>query len=131
MKFKNNGIYTGRIFNSNARTIISRWKFFFIQDNARPHKYGDCKEFLESNYEPNLITMPPYSPDLNPIEKIWGIMKNKVYEIGAREYENRKELKSCMNKTWEEITKEEIRVHIDNLFNSRLIEVIRNGGKLL
>jgi len=42
-----------------------------MQDNARPHTIPEIKTWLEEKgYQ--LIVWPPYSPDLNPIEFIWG-----------------------------------------------------------
>jgi len=33
--------------------------------------------FFQSN-NINILDWPPYSPDLKPIENLWGIIKNKV-----------------------------------------------------
>ena len=55
--------------------------FYFIHDNAKPHKYGLCKEFLDRNYGSNIIEHPAKSPDLNPIEKIWGFIKKIKFMI--------------------------------------------------
>ena len=48
-----------------------------IMDNASFHKSQHTRELIESK-GCTLLYLPPYSPDLNPIEKIWGSMK-KVY----------------------------------------------------
>ena len=66
--------------------------FYFIHDNAKPHKFGPCNDFL-SEYLPHPIEHPPKSPDINPIEKIGGSMKEIIYEHGGKEYSNRKMLK--------------------------------------
>ena len=56
---------------------ISRDVLFFQIDNARYHW---SIEALEFNYENNIkiIDWLPYSPDLNPRESIWAIMKRKI-----------------------------------------------------
>ncbi len=41
-----------------------------------PLPEGGC--FDETPYE--VLNWPPQSPDLNPIEKIWAIMKDKIFE---------------------------------------------------
>ena len=58
---------------------ISRDVLFLQIDNARYHWSIEALEFY---YENNIkiIDWPPYSPDLNPIENIWAIMKIKITE---------------------------------------------------
>ena len=48
-----------------------------IMDNASFHKSKKTRELIES-VECKLIFLPPYSPDLNPIEKFWANMKNWI-----------------------------------------------------
>ena len=49
----------------------------FQHDNAAPHRYGAVVDWLR---EQNFLTMewPPYSPDINPIENVWAIMKRSL-----------------------------------------------------
>jgi len=42
-----------------------------IMDNAAFHKSQKTKELIERK-GCRLVFLPPYSPDLNPIEKFWG-----------------------------------------------------------
>ena len=48
-----------------------------IMDNAPWHKGNDIKELIE-NTGAKLIKLPPYSPDLNPIEHAWANLKHYV-----------------------------------------------------
>jgi len=50
-----------------------------IMDNAAFHKSKRTKELIES-VGCRLIFLPPYSPDLNPIEKFWANMKRWIKE---------------------------------------------------
>ena len=43
-------------------------------DNMRSHHAKDVKKVLEQSGIKYLY-LPPYSPDLNPIEKLWSKMK--------------------------------------------------------
>ena len=48
-----------------------------IMDNASFHKSQRTRELIES-VGCKLIFLPPYSPDLNPIEKFWANMKRLI-----------------------------------------------------
>lgn len=49
----------------------------FIIDNATWHKTKKVKEFCEEN-KITLLFLPPYSPEYNPIERVWSFFKSKV-----------------------------------------------------
>lgn len=48
-----------------------------ILDNATFHKSGKTKELIK-NAGCQLLFLPPYSPDLNPIEIFWANLKAKI-----------------------------------------------------
>ena len=50
-----------------------------ILDNASFHKSKKSVEMIES-VGCRVLFLPPYSPDLNPIEKFWANFKRKVKE---------------------------------------------------
>lgn len=51
-----------------------------ILDNASFHKSSESKRLIEAA-GCKLLFLPPYSPDLNPIEKFWANMKVKMREL--------------------------------------------------
>lgn len=51
-----------------------------IMDNAAFHKSQRTIELIKSA-NCNILYLPPYSPDFNPIEQKWGHVKNSVKKI--------------------------------------------------
>ncbi len=52
-------------------------KIYVICDNAGYHKSKKIKEYLQGS-KIELIYLPPYSPNLNPIERLWKFMHSIV-----------------------------------------------------
>ena len=81
----------------------------FMQDNASVHKVETVMQLL-TNMEVQTLNWSAKSPDLNPIENVWGLMQirlNKFYDEHG-EPKNVKELFCVIEKVWKEITQEEI-----------------------
>ena len=53
-----------------------------VMDNARFHKSEETREIIEDHGH-QLLFLPPYSPDLNPIENYWAILKGKLRKVVA------------------------------------------------
>lgn len=54
-----------------------------ILDNLSAHKVAGIREFIEARGA-ELLYLPPYSPDLNPIEKAWAKFKQYLRTAKAR-----------------------------------------------
>ena len=58
-----------------------------------------------------LLKLPANSPDLNPIQNVWSVMKNRFEKLDVR---NTDEIINGLNKVWDHITQE----LSDSLINS-------------
>jgi hypothetical protein len=98
----------------------------FMQDNAPCHKTNLIMDFLRDN-EIRTLDWPPQSPDLNPIENLWAIIKARRYKrFGIPK--TKEELIDQMFAIWEEIDPEFLDTLVDSIEN-RLKEVVRLGGR--
>lgn len=83
-----------------------------ILDNFSSHRAKDTIEFAKS-IGIKLVFLPPYSPDLNPIEFIWKSIKRLVSKVFIKNAEHLKEIirdgfqeyssKNSFAKNWIEI----------------------------
>lgn len=56
-----------------------------VMDNLASHKVKRVREAIESA-GCDLWYLPPYSPDLNPIEKFWSKVKNWLRRVSATKF---------------------------------------------
>ena len=53
-----------------------------VMDNAAFHRKKRLLEIAE-RYQHTLIFLPPYSPELNPIEKLWAWLKRRIASFAS------------------------------------------------
>ena len=54
-----------------------------VMDNLSAHKVDGVRQRIEASGA-SVLYLPPYSPDLNPIEKAWSKLKQGLRTLGAR-----------------------------------------------
>lgn len=85
----------------------------FQQDNDSKHTSLFTKRYLfENNYR--VLKWPSISPDMNPIENVWGYIKNKLSLIKNKP-STVTELKIKIKEIWENIPVEYIRELFDSM----------------
>ncbi len=95
---------------------IGEGEWIFQQDGAKPHTASTTIRFLRKRMT-LLDNWPANSPDINPIEHLWSILKVKLQEAGPKTLNA---LKSSLKEIWDSIPMEVI----NNLvlsFRTRLI----------
>jgi transposase len=74
--------YDAQVFLNFIKKVLELYptgKIVMILDNARIHHAKLLKDFLNENKSRlELVFLPPYSPNLNLIEGLWGWLKSQV-----------------------------------------------------
>ncbi len=97
--------------------------FIFQQDLAPAHSAKATSTWFKDHGIP-VLNWPANSPDLNPIEKLWGIVKRKMRYARPN---NAEELKATIRATWALITPEQCHRLIDSM-PRRIVAVIQAKG---
>jgi transposase len=96
-----------------------------ITDNAPWHIAKDVKMYL-GKCDISVLPLPPYSPDLNPIENLWHAIKQIVYRDG-RSYNSLAELQTRIENVWNDFPQEKINELVTSLADRMISIVIAHG----
>ena len=110
------------ILKRNLKFIKQAWgeNIILVADNWSVHKNAVAKEFYMKN-KIKCIEWPSFSPDLNPIENLWDLIKEKLSKINIK---TKQELKDKVIEIKEEIEGSFIENCIYSM-KKRLKEVIK------
>ncbi len=73
----------------------------------------------------HVVDHPPVSPDFNPIENVWSIMKHRIATF--EKPKNRHELRAAIWKVWNALTDAELTPYFRNM-PKRFAECVKLGG---
>ncbi len=112
------------------KTMLRIWKttsgnvqFVFQHDNDSKHTSLLVKNYFQMS-KVNILNWPAKSPDLNPIEKLWGLLKTRVQ---ARRPTNLEELEIFAKEEWAATPQKTCLKCVEN-YNKRLKAVIKQKG---
>ena len=96
----------------------------FQQDNDPKHTSGHVERYFKSR-QINWWRTPPESPDLNPIENVWGALKQ--YLRSTFKPKNTSELQEGIQRFWQSLTPQVCQRYINHL-NKVIPKVIEVDG---
>ncbi|CAI5442827.1 unnamed protein product [Caenorhabditis angaria] len=95
------------------------------KDNAAIHVSQSSKDWFKS-HKIKVLDWPACSPDLNPMENVWGELVRRVYAQGKK-YDTVDQLKDAIETEWNKIDKNYLKRLVDSMPN-RLYDVISKHG---
>lgn len=81
-----------------------------VMDNLSSHKTERVRQAIESRGA-RVLLLPPYSPDLNPIEKMWSKVKTALRKAAARTVDS---LWDAIGKALDQVTANDCRGFFDS-----------------
>uniref|UniRef100_A0AAQ5XGI7 Tc1-like transposase DDE domain-containing protein n=1 Tax=Amphiprion ocellaris TaxID=80972 RepID=A0AAQ5XGI7_AMPOC len=111
---------------SAAKLFPASNDWIFQQDNTPCHTARSIKAWMENQ---NIQTMswPAQSPDLNPIENLWKIIKRKMENHKPK---NKANLFELVQQEWAAVTAEQCQKLVESM-PRRMAAVIRNNGYVI
>ena len=111
---------------ASIRVWNNKNEMIFMHDNAPCHKRKDVAKWFETN-QITVLDWPANSPDLNPIENAWNMVKNKIYQ--EREIKSKAALWERFQAVYEEVLTPEVCRDLISSMPRRIQAVIdANGG---
>lgn len=101
-------------------------KIIFQHDNDPKHTAKTVLEYL-GNQQYTTMVWPPQSPDLNPIENIWSMVKLKLFRNYDSPPKGINDLWDRVQEVWDSLTMEDCRKVIDSM-PKRCRDVIKAKG---
>ncbi len=95
----------------SAEKLYGDANFIFQQDLAPVHNAKGTKSWF-NDHGVTVLDWPANSPDLNPIENLWDIVKRKIRDTRPN---NGDDLKAALKATWAFITPEQCHRLIDSM----------------
>ncbi|KAL4465551.1 hypothetical protein ABPG72_014000 [Tetrahymena utriculariae] len=107
-----------------TRSQNNRKKWYLVQDNAPCHKSKFTTNFI-NHQGIQILPHPPNSPDLNPIELIWSVIKSRIEKENPQ---NEQQLRQVIQQQWDDIEQDIIHSCILH-YKKRLKTVFELNGK--
>lgn len=112
----------------NKKSAAFKKKIIFMQDNAPSHASHYTTAWLAQKgiKDDRLMSWPPNSPDLNPIENLWAILKRVVYADG-KQYTSLDALWDAVFSAAKSVDPQQVKRLTDSV-DERLMTVVEKKG---
>jgi len=108
-----------------ADKLYSKKFYRFAMDKDSKHTSGTVQKFLQETRLEWLEDWPASSPDLNPIENLWGLMEKEIKKLYIK---NLYSLRKSIPTIWRRLTKKEKLRSLISSMPERLKAVISSKG---
>ncbi|ETV81437.1 hypothetical protein H257_05961 [Aphanomyces astaci] len=103
-------------------------QFTLMQDGDSIHRAHQTMEFL-AEHNVQLFDHPALSPDLNPIENVWGVFARAVYANG-RQFTAKTELILAIKRAWSNLGRPYLLTLAKSMPNRCVEVILAQGGKI-
>lgn len=108
-----------------VRVAYPEGQIYLVQDNCAVHRSRQVMEWLQSQNDVTIIEWPSKSPDLNPIENLWGHM---VLNWDSTDVKSKVNLQQLVLHSWELIRGTDSCWNMVNDMKNRLEQIIASEG---
>lgn len=99
--------------------------YIYMQDNASIHKSSSTLRYF-AHHQIDLLDWPACSPDLNPMENLWGLLVRDVYRNNTQ-YNSITALKTAILQAWNRVDSR-VLANLAMSVPRRLLEVVKASG---
>jgi transposase len=112
-----------RMMKPHSRSLWPNQQWFYLQDNAAYHASTVSTTWFH-NHGIDVLPFPPHSPDLNPIENLWAVLKRRIDAHNASTIED---LRAIISSEWAAMT-DDFCARLAHSMPQRLQAVIEANG---
>lgn len=114
------------LLNDNLPAAFDKCKAnYFMQDGAPCHTAKSVRKWLDDCCVDYFMDWPGNSPDINPIENLWGLIKK---ELEGCDTSSVKKLEAAVRQVWNDFPADKLHNLADSVPN-RLREIIKHKGR--
>lgn len=119
------------VLDTNLLPFIRRFrrkKYTFQLDNASIHTSSTTSRWFSAKHI-QVLEWPACSPDLNPMENLWGMLVREIY-ANNKQFQSKDELKTAILNAWSKIDAKTTSNLVQSM-NNRIFQLIQRNGNVI